>query len=201
MKISLTLCLMLLLAFHISSCSEAGIVNSENVAVNNSSTPNLNTTVIPENKPPLNSQDTVLKNCIKKDGWLLPPTNGRHISDTNPKVDMMTTKDGKEVEVTQTSYSYGYENPWSYSQDVPCKGGGSDYLKGKVATPWYTEFSVNGKVFMYSIFAKEVRVPPPSNSDPGEERFMYDIRDDDGDGIFETLVHDEKVIVPKWVLK
>lgn len=189
-------------AFHISSCSESGAVNSETVAVNNASTPTLDATVTPENSSPLNSQDTVLKNCIKKNGWLLPPHNGRLISDTSaPKVDMMRTENGKEVEVTQTSYSYGYENAWTYSQDVPCKGGGLEYLKGKVATPWYTEFSVKGKVFMYSIFAKEVKVPRPSNSDHGEERFMYDIRDDDGDGIFETLVHDEKVTVPKWVLK
>jgi len=199
MRLSLSLCLILWCAFHTLSCSEAGALNSETVANDNASTPNLNTSVTPENKSSLNSRDTVLKNCIKKDGWLVPSPDGRQISDT--KKHMMPTRNGKEIEVTEITYSYGYENPWTYSQDVPCKGGGTENLRGKVATPWYTELSVKSKVFMYSIFAKEVRLPPPSNSDPGEERFIYQIQDADGDGVFETLVHDKNTSVPEWVLK
>ena len=183
----------------ISSCSQNAVVNSENVGVGNG-TPNLNPPVTPESDPFL--PETGSENCIKKDGWLLPPSNGKTTPErSDPMVIMMRTKSGKQVKVTQITYSYGYAHAWTYSQDLRCKGGDRDFLKGNFATPWYTELSVRSQVFAYSIFAKEVWEKPPSNSDAGEERFTYELRDDDGDGIFETLVHGGENLVPNWVLR
>lgn len=183
----------------VSSCSDTAVVSSGPSGVSNSA-PNVNSAATPVSD--LISTETVSDSCIKNDGWLLPPSKKETSPErSDPNIIMMRTKKGSEVEVIQITYSFGYANAWTYAQDLRCKAGDPDYLNGKFATPWYTELSLNGKVFAYSIFAKEVWEKSPSNSDAGEERFMYDIRDDDGDGIFETLAHGSKMMVPNWVLK
>lgn len=80
-------------------------------------------------------------------------------------------------------------------------GGDLNYLRGKLESEFFMEHSYKGKVFMYSIFAKEVRIPSPSNNDAPKEKFVYLIADMDGDSIFETLEGNEDLKVPKWVLK
>jgi hypothetical protein len=187
MKTSLSSCL-IVLVLSISSCSKP-------VCENNAATPNVNNAGTPEKKLPSKSEDVVLsdgQNSTKKSGWRVPTTNKRKIEETS--VNLMPTEEGKEVEVTHTHYSF--EIPWSYTEDFLD-------LRGplKLESHFIMEHSIKGKVFMYTIFAKETRVTPPSNSEPHEDTFVYLIQDMDGDGIFETLIHGEDVIVPKWVLK
>lgn len=38
-----------------------------------------------------------------------------------------------------------------------------------------------------------------SNGAPFERVLLYLVQDSDGDGIFETLVDDSKLLVPKWL--
>jgi hypothetical protein len=198
-KVSVSL-ILIVFGFYIFSCSKTA-------SVNNTDSTDLNYALPSETKSPLNSEDVVVrngKNYIKKNGWLLPPLRDRKLVRTS--VLQWSTAKGKKVGVTSTHYIF--EKPllyshdsWLYSQDFSYEDGTLDYLKGKLESEFFMEFSLNGKVFMYSIFAKEVRELPPSNTDPSEERFVYQIADNDGDGVFETLVNDEEVIVPKWVLK
>jgi len=183
----------------ISSCSDTTLVSSEPEGVRNSHH-NLNSAETPASDSTLSK--TVSDTCIKNNGWLVPPTKGGATAEKlDPRTVMMRTRSGKEVSVTLITYSYGYEHAWTYSQDLRCKSADQDYLEGNYATPWYTELSVNGQVFAYSIFAKEVWDKPTSTSDAGEERFTYELQDDDGDGIFETLIHGGKKMVPDWVLR
>lgn len=192
----------MLLAFHISSCSEAA-VSSETVAVNNTgtpgnaSTPDVNSTSTPVTKSSSNSEAVdpfYTKNHVKQSGWQIPISNKRRYIRTEEI--MMPIKKGKEVRVTTTDYGYSYEDSWAYSEDSLHPNGPM-----KLESVFFTEYNVKGKVFMYSILVKEVKVPPPSNSDDPGERFLYKIQDTDGDGVFETLVHGDEILVPKWVLK
>ena len=202
---------LLFLGVHIAACSKAV---KENNAVN---TPGL----IPVQDDPANIwaksrsnspsqpiesyspglRDVVLfdgKNYIKKNGWKKPPKKDTYKDENYDQGDAeRVTKSGKKIR-TKT-YHYLIRPPWLHSQDFIYKGDGLEYLKGKLETFFFTEMSANGKVFLYSITVE--KGAPPPNSDHFEP-FIYEIMDSDGDGIFETLVHnDENSIVPNWVLE
>ncbi len=189
MKMPISLCL-LVLTLLVSSCSKtAGVNNAAKNVVKDA-----NTT---EKQQPSNSEDEVpipRMNQAKASGWQVPPPNRDVVRKS--VADMQTTT-GKQVKVTSTDYSYAYENPWSYSEDFRD-------LRGpvKLESVFFSEYSGKGRVFMYSIMAKEVRAPPVSNRVPHEDSFVYKIMDADGDGIFETLLGDyDEIIVPNWVVK
>ena len=196
MKTSITLWSIFLVLF-IWSCSDSATVNNVgSPGLNIAGTPNVSSAGLPEKKLPSNSGGDVLsdsKDRTKKGGWRVPKSDKRKIENTS--VNSRPTEEGGDAEVTRTHYSF--EIPWSYTEDF------AD-LRGplKLESEFFMELKVNGKVFMYAIFAKEVRTRAPSNNEPHVDTFVYRIRDDDGDGIFETLVGgDEETKVPKWVLK
>jgi hypothetical protein len=209
MKISLTLWL-ILFAFQSFSCSEAIVENSagrassstEQSAENRSTLRISNqSTQTDKRKLSSDSQDVVLaigKDYIKKSGWTVPFGNETYVIKREP--DVGATKDGKEVKVDTIHYSY--KTPKSYSEDFYFEGPNLDNMKGNLRSEGFTEYSVNGKRFMYAVFVERVVPPPASNSDPHEDPFVYQIMDADGDGIFEALLGDyDKIIVPNWVLK
>jgi hypothetical protein len=138
------------------------------------------------------------KDYIKKSGWTVPVSNDANIIKID--ADMGTTKDGNEVKVS--TIHYNHKTPKSYSENLDPEYLIWESMKGNLISGGFTEHRVNGKAFMYSIFAEKVARPPASNSDPHLEPFVYQIMDTDGDGIFETLLGDyDKIIVPDWVLK
>jgi hypothetical protein len=188
-------------AFCVSSCTKNTVNDNANPIPSRSES---NITRTPKTNSYSNSMDIVGfdgKNHIKKNGWMLPSRKKRYVE--NRRVSTMSTEEGKEIEVINTDCTY--ETPWTYSQDFHYEGmyagGDLNYLKGNFESPYFTQYSFKGKVFMYSIFAKEHRTPRPSNSDSPEERFIYLIADYDGDGIFETLLYNVEMKVPTWVLK
>lgn len=195
---------LILSAFFSLSCSKTETINNENSPNSNASTVtlNLNSVENAQDNTSSNSQESALikrKPCVKKSGWLRPSSKERYISD-KPTKSMMPMKNGKEVEVTTNHF--GYNIPWSHSLEINCESNDWDYLKGKLETPWFMEVSFKGRVFMYSIFVKSVS-EDYSAKEVGEERYIYQIQDSDGDGIFETLLnsYNEEVFVPEWVQK
>ena len=212
MKASVLLFLSLSVLFHNSSCSNG-------VQVNNSDMPNSNIAQVAENQTgsiessqsnqivesntPANLKDVVAfdgKNYIKKSGWETPSKKNAYIDESYDQGNREgVTKSGKRVRTKESSYSIA--PPWQYSQNFIYKGRELDYLKGKLISNNFLETSVNDKVFLYWISAQNVGSPPPSNNEPHEDPFVYEIMDSDGDGIFETLLGDyDEIIVPNWVL-
>lgn len=204
---------LLFLGVHIAACSKAV---KENNAVN---TPGL----IPVQDDPANIwaksrsnspsqpiesyspglRDVVLfdgKNYIKKNGWKKPSKKDTYKDEKYDQGDgERVTKSGKRVR-TKTD-RYLIRPPWLHSQDFIYKGRELDYLKGKLESFTFMEMSANSKVFLYSIMVEKVVSVPPSNGDH-REQFVYELMDADGDGIFETLIHDDAdIVVPDWVLK
>lgn len=213
MKASILLFLWLSFLFHTCSCSSA-------TGGNSAATANLNTRREAENQnagnvsdqfpqtvessPSPGPKDLVLfdgKNYIKKSGWRTPSRKDAYIDDTYDQGDVKrVTQNGKQVRTNTIHYIF--KTPWLYSQDFYCEGRDLNIIKGKLEAVHFLEMSVNGKVFMYSIFGKKIVPPPASNSDPHEDPFVYRIQDIDGDGIFETLLGDsDEIVVPNWVLK
>jgi len=204
--------LLLFLGVHVAGCSKAveennvgtsGLKAADNVLVNSKVNPQDTPSQSVESSSP-NPQDVVLfdgKNYIKKSGWKTPSKKNAYIDEKYDQGNTeRVTKSGKRVRTKASSYFIG--PPWQYSQDFSYKGGELDYLKGKLTSNNFLEMSVNGKVFLYSISAEKVVSPAPSNNDPHEDPFVYEIMDSDGDGIFETLLGDyDEIIVPNWVLK
>jgi hypothetical protein len=149
-------------------------------------------------------RDVVLfdgKNYIKRNGWKTPSKRDTYKDENYDQGDAeRMTKSGKQIR-TKTDH-YLIRPPWLHSQDFIYKGRELDYLKGKLESFFFTEMSANSKVFLYSITVEKVVSVPPSNNDPHEDPFVYEIMDSDGDGIFETLLGDyDETIVPNWVLK
>ena len=211
MKIPILLVLSFL--FHTSSCSS-------DVVVNNAATTNFNSPPAAENQnagnvsdqssqdvesgPSSKPKDVVVfdgKNYLKKSGWKVPSRKEAYLNDTYDQgVVERVTKNGKQVRTKTIDYIF--KTPWLYSQDFYFVGRGLESMKGQLESTSFLEMSVNGKVFFYSIFTQKVVSPPPSNNDPHEDPFRYQIMDADGDGIFETLLGDyDEIIVPNWVLK
>jgi hypothetical protein len=95
-----------------------------------------------------------------------------------------------------------FKTPWIHSEVFKYEGGDLDWMKGQLESVSYLEMSANRKVFFYSIFTEKVVLPPPSNNDPHDDPFRYQIMDADGDGIFETLMGEyDEIVVPDWALR
>lgn len=213
MKASVLLFLWLSFLFYSSSCSGAGGVNSAATTNANDAPAAANETegnvsdqssMIVESSPSPKPKDVVVfdgKNYIKKRGWKTPSRNDAYIDDTYDQgIVERVTENGKQVRTKTIDYIF--KTPWLYSQDFYFKGRGLESMKGQLESTSFLEMSVNGKVFFYSIFTQKVVSPPPSNNDPHEDPFRYQIMDADGDGIFETLLGDyDELVVPNWVLK
>ena len=199
-----------LCAFHTSSCSNARVENPGGTAnspteqlAENRSTPR--TSSQPEKTDACSvastSADEVIysgKDYIKNSGWTLP---SRELTDiTERQTDMALTVDGKKVEVILIFHDY--KAPKSYSETFCFTGRNLDYMKGRLRSGGFTEYSKNGRVFRYAVFAEKVLPPLESNSEPHEETFVYQIQDANGDGVFETLLGNyDEFIVPNWVLR
>lgn len=218
MKLVLSL-LLLFLGVHISACSKTV---EENKAVKESNAVGTPNPMLVQDHPaniwaqsrsnmpsrPIESsspgpRDVVLfdgKNYIKKNGWRKPSKKDTFKDENYDQGDAeRVTKSGKQIR-TKTDL-YFIQPPWLHSQDFIYQGRELDYLKGKLESTTFLEMSANGKVFLYSISVKKVEAEPPPNGDHWEP-FMYEIMDADGDGIFETLVHDDgDFVVPNWVLR
>lgn len=210
MKRSLTFCLLFFLAFQSLSCSEAVVENS--AGATNSSTPksdeNRSTPLVSSQSNETNERTAVStprdevissgKDYVKKSGWTVPSRAETDVVER--QTDMGTTKDGKAVEVILVFHDY--KAPKSYSENFYFEGPNLDNMRGVLKSGGFTEYSINGKRFMYAVFVEKIVPLPASNSDPHEDPFVYQIMDTDGDGIFETLLGDyDKLIVPDWVLK
>ncbi len=214
MKASVLLFLWLSFLFHTSSCSSAVVVN--NAATTNSITQQTAENQNPGNvsdqssqtvkgSPSQNPQDVVLfdgKNYIKKTGWRVPSRKEAFIEEStegrSPREGRTST--GKQVKTTTTQYIY--KTPWHYSQDFYFDGPDLDYMEGNLEAGYFLEISVDGKVFMYMISGRKI-VPPSTSNSYHEDPFVYEIQDNNGDGILETLVGGKafgETIVPNWVL-
>lgn len=200
--------------FHNSSCSSA--VGVDNTAPNSSSRQTAQNQIAGnvadqssatvESNSSQNPRDVVLfdgENYIKKSGWKVPSRKEAFIDEStegrSPRDGR--TRTGKQVKTTTTQFIY--KTPWHYSQDFYFDGPDLDYMEGNLEAEYFLEISVNDKVFMYMISGRKI-VPPPTSNSYHEDPFVYEIQDNNGDGIFETLVGGKafgETIVPNWVLK
>jgi hypothetical protein len=220
MKLALSL-LLLFLGVHISACSKAveennavgtpGLMPAQDAPANiwGKSRSNMPSQPIEISSP--GPRDVVLfdgKNYIKKNGWKKPSKKDTYKDETYDQGDAeRVTKSGKRVN-TKTDH-YSILPPWLHSENFFYKGRELDYLKGKLESLYFLEMSANGKIFLYTISGKKIVSSSgektvssaTSNSDDHEDAFTYQILDNNGDGVFETLVYDDEIIVPDWVLK
>ncbi len=200
--------------FHNSSCSSAVGVND--AAANSASRrTDQNQTVgdvadqsspTVESNSSQNPQDVVLfdgKNYIKKSGWETPSRKEAFIDEStegrSPREGR--TRTGRQIKTTTTQYIY--KTPWHYSQDFYFDGPDLDYMEGNLEAGYFLEISANGRIFMYMISGRKI-VPPSTSNSYHEDPFVYEIKDNNGDGIFETLVGGNafgETVVPNWVLK
>jgi hypothetical protein len=148
------------------------------------------------------------KNYIKKIGWKVPSRKDAYVDETyDSSPEQGSTTGGKRVYTTTSIYNYKTHS--LHSQDFYFEGKDLDYLNGKYESGYFMEISAKGKIFMYTISGKKIVSSSgegtvssaTSNSDSHEDPFTYRILDKNGDGVFETLVYEDELIVPDWVLK
>ena len=207
-----------LLVFHAYSCSSTVRENdsSPKLETAHTSANQLATTVSNQSfvtadcKPAGDPRHAVVfdgVNYIKNSGWKVPPREGTDVYDSYeggpPKPNdgvpwKLLTEEGKEVKTTTIHYIY--RTPWIFSEDFYCEDRGPGIKNEKLRSGYFLEISASGKVFFYSISVEKIVPPPASNSDPHEDPFMYRIQDNNGDGIFETLLGGD-IVVPDWVRK
>jgi hypothetical protein len=209
MKDSILLLLCLSFLFHVSCTNTTEVNNAATVNVaQDDENPNARNVLAQpsqtvESSPYPKRKDFVFfdgKNYIKKSGWKVPSRKEAYVDETyDSSPEQRSTLGGKRVYTTTALYNY--KTPWLHSQDFYYEGRDLDYLNGKIESFYFLEMSANGKVFIYTISGKKIVSPPPTNNDPHEDPFTYQIQDSNGDGVFETLVYEDEIIVPDWVLK
>lgn len=75
-------------------------------------------------------------------------------------------------------------------------------LHGELVLISFKEFRLNDNIYLYSIVAKKNEDINQKNINAHNELLIYQILDNDGDGIFETLIdNDSTILIPKWCVK
>ena len=113
-----------------------------------------------------------------------------------------TTSDGNRVDVTITSYAPIKDFFYTLVIDPAFRG---HAVGGDLRLMFIEELATNGKVYGYSIFARQV-APKDKDGNPlsrdQDHMFVYRCYDSDGDGKFETMITDSSpFLIPDWVLK
>ncbi len=141
------------------------------------------------------------KNYIKKSGWTVPTRQDTYVGQHawNNKTIEKLTANGTKVKVIGKQFLYG--SPLPLSEEFSFDGDGLDFMKGNIMCYGFFEDTANGKVFRYTIYIQKEQPAGVSNTDR-KGPTQYEIHDNDGDAIFETLLGDgDEFIVPNWVLK
>jgi len=185
-KILLTLvtCGFAALLFFTTACTNLNISsgknNSENVAV-----------PLPKKTPVI-----IEGRIINETGWKVPQKNDT--KSWTPTVKKINSIEGKPFNV-KINYFLPNENVL-YTEELFSEN--VTRLHGELVLDSFEELSLNDKVYLYSIVAKENESINQRNVNDHNDKLIYQILDSDGDGIFETLIdNDSTILIPKWVTK
>jgi hypothetical protein len=133
---------------------------------------------------------------INETGWQVPQTRDTEIG--TPTVKKINSIEGKPFKV-KTIY-FAPNNEVLYTEELFSEN--VTRLHGELVLHGFEEFRLNDKVYLYSIVAKENEDINQKNINAHNEKLIYQILDNDGDGIFETLIdNDSTVLIPKWCTK
>ena len=142
---------------------------------------------------------------INENGWEIPNLSSSKISSFNPK---LKVKDIGNVTVNMKEY----EPSINIITDEPFAS--INQSLGQIKYRTIHEYSINNHIFCYKIQANRVTVDEKTGSitQSSGSLFFFSYYDENGDGIFETLVLDEvgpsgfsifsdPPHIPKWVLQ
>lgn len=158
----------------------SGKFNSENVAV-----------LTPKKTPVI-----IEGRLINETGWRVPQT--KDTKSWTPIVKKIKSIEGKSFNV-KVNYFLPNEKVL-YTEELFSEN--VTRLHGELVLDSFEEFRLNDKVYLYSIVAKENEDINQKNTNAHNEKLIYQILDNDGDGIFETLIDNgSNVLIPKWCIK
>jgi hypothetical protein len=181
-KFELAVIATIFLSFLIT-CSTANIASSGN------------SKALPSVTPVLQDSSLGNKPIEKESGWQVPKAEKKE--EIKTRTTSAIAEDGSSVLVTITDYAIPGGFTYNESQAA-----GDTIVQGNLKTGNYSEFKVNGNFFLYAIFARSVRDANTANNNASHNHsFVYQIIDQDGDGKFETLLKNNKYVVPSWTLK
>jgi hypothetical protein len=130
---------------------------------------------------------------INESGWKVPQTKDTRTG--NKEVKTINSVEVKPFKVKTTYFTPNTEVLYTeelFSENVT-------RLHGELVLIHFEEFRLNDKVYLYSITAKKNESINQKNVNAHNEIMVYQILDNDGDGIFETLIDDYKTVpIPKW---
>ncbi|MDM7923289.1 MAG: hypothetical protein QUS14_13405 [Pyrinomonadaceae bacterium] len=141
---------------------------------------------------------------VKKSGWHIPTMQSDLTKPTESKGLKAKTIDGIEVSVDSTRYT-----PVFGRMLVPGDATAAIQI-GELNVQFVSEYRKDSRPFAYSFAVNRIFIDREANSVTGSERVVtyYVIYDEDGDGIFETLVipdkdffHTLRPHVPKWAAR
>jgi len=129
---------------------------------------------------------------INSEGWSLPNLYGVKASGTRKE----RLKDSAGNPLEATIGNFVLDDTFT---DEPFRSIGANYGTIKISN--VQQFSRNGATFAYLVFAQRTVYDPADRTYSGTGiTFFYAFVDRDGDGKFETLLRDAKIVVPEWAV-
>ncbi len=139
---------------------------------------------------------------INPGGWQIPMPMPEDRKKTKESKTYGTTSDGERVDMTITFYAPIKDFFYTLVIDPAFR---EHAVGGDLILELIGELKTNGKVYGYSIFARQVAPKDKDGNFTASDHnhmFVYRCYDSDGDGKFETLLTDSSpYFVPDWVLK
>jgi hypothetical protein len=179
----LACCLGTLVCFN-TACTNLDISSGKNTSENGGVPPTKKTSVINDGR------------IINETGWKVPQT--KDTTKGTPTVKKINSIEGKSFNVKTTYFTPN--NAVLYTEELFSEN--VTRLHGELVLTRFEEFRLNDKVYLYSILAKENESINRKNANDHNEMLIYQILDNDGDGIFETLIDNgTDILIPKWVTK
>jgi hypothetical protein len=133
---------------------------------------------------------------INETGWKIPQAKDARTG--TPIVKKIDSVEGKTFNVKIHSFIPNEKILYTeelFSENVT-------RLHGELVLDLFKEHRLNDKVYLYSIVAKENESINQKNVNDHNDKLIYQILDNDGDGIFETLIDNSStVLIPKWATK
>lgn len=178
------MCVLGAFLFFTSACTNLNVSSGKNNSENG---------VVPmPKKTPLVIEGRI----INENGWQVPQT--KDTKSWTPKEKKINSIEGKPFNVKITFFNPNENVLYTeelFSENVT-------RLHGELVLNSFEEFRLNDKVYLYSIVAKENEDINQKNINARNDMLIYQILDNDGDGIFETLIdNDSTVLLPKWCTK
>jgi hypothetical protein len=179
----LTCCLVTFVCFN-TACTNLNISSGKNFSENGAVPATKKTPVIIDGR------------LINETGWKIPQAKDARTGP--PIVKKIDTVEGKPFNVK--IHSFIPIDKVLYTEELFSEN--VTRLHGELVLDLYKEYRLNDQVYLYSIVAKENESIDQKNINDHNDKLIYQILDNNGDGIFETLIdNSDTVLIPKWVTK